>query len=56
MLPAIAFVCAATTSIVVPASLCSRVSPMQAITLRPWESAYATLSATNCHQLKKVDI
>jgi hypothetical protein len=29
---------------------------MQAITLRPWESAYATLSATSCHDSKKVDI
>ncbi|BAS75162.1 Os01g0841650, partial [Oryza sativa Japonica Group] len=42
-------ICAATTSIVVPASLCSRVSPMQAITLIPWESAYAILK--NSHHL-----
>lgn len=45
--PAIALVCAATTSIVDPASRCSSVSPTQAITFKPWESAYATLSPTN---------
>jgi len=45
--PAIALVCSATTAAVVPASRCSRVSPMQAITFRPCESAYATLSPTN---------
>ena len=48
--PAIALVCAATTSNVAPDSRCSRVSPTQAITLMPWESAYATLSPTNCIQ------
>lgn len=47
VVPAIALVCAATTSIVEPDSLCSRVSPTQAITLRPRERAYATLSPTN---------
>lgn len=51
--PAIALVCAATTSIVDPASRCSRVSPTQAITFKPCESAYPTLSATNCHYKHK---
>lgn len=52
--PAIALVCAATTAIVDPDSRCSRVSPTQAITFKPWESAYATLSPTNCiHNYKE---
>lgn len=46
--PAIALVCAETTSSVDPDSRCSRVSPTQAITLSPWERAYATLSPINC--------
>lgn len=46
-LPAIALVCAATTSTVDPDSRCSRVSPTQAITFKPFSSAYATLSPTN---------
>ena len=46
--PAIDLVCAATTAIVDPDSRCSRVSPTQAITFKPWVSAYATLSPTNC--------
>jgi len=33
--PAMAFVCAATTSMVDPASLCSRVSPTHAMTFSP---------------------
>lgn len=52
-IPAIAFVCAATTAIVAPDSRCSRVSPTQAITFRPCKSAYATLSATNCSKRGK---
>lgn len=52
-IPAIAFVCAATTTIVDPDSRCSRVSPTQAITFRPCESAYATLPATNCSKQEK---
>lgn len=46
--PAIALACAATTAIVDPDSRCSRVSPTQAITFKPRDSAYATLSPTNC--------
>lgn len=38
-IPAIALVCSATTAIVDPASRCSSVSPIQAITFKPWESA-----------------
>lgn len=37
--PAIALVCAETTSMVDPDSRCSRDSPTQAITFRPWERA-----------------
>ena len=45
--PTIDLVCATTTTIVIPDSRCSRISPTQAITFNPWESAYLTLSLTN---------
>ena len=46
-IPAIAFSCLDTTSMVFPASLSDNSSPMQAITFNPSDKAWATFSPIN---------